>query len=119
MITARFREVVSAVLIAGVLASALLLVIGFVAALAVGWNGSLIGAPLTGAAPTDFSAVVEGLIRLRPIALAQAGLLVLLATPVLRVVTSVIGFALEGDRLYTAITLGVLGILLVSLFLIR
>ena len=119
MITARFREVVSTVLITGVMTSALLLVIAFAAAIAVGWNGSLLGAPVTTAAPTDFSAVIPSLIQLRPIGLAQAGLLVLLATPILRVATSVIGFALEGDRLYTVITVGVLAILLVSLFLVR
>lgn len=119
MITARFREVVSSVLIIGVVTSALLLAIGFAAAIAVGWNGSLIGLPVTSAAPTDFSAVIVGLTQLRPIAAAQAGLLVLLVTPILRVATSVIGFALEGDRLYTGITLGVLAILLVSLFLVR
>lgn len=56
------------------------------------------------------------MLELRPIALAQAGLLVLLATPVLRVMASVVAFALEGDRLYVAITVGVLAILLLSIF---
>ena len=61
----------------------------------------------------------SGLAALRPVAIAQAGLIVLVATPVVRVATSVAAFALEGDRLYAAITLGVLAILLGSLFLIR
>ena len=115
----RFRAVISTVLIAGVVTSATLVLAGFLSAPAVGWNGSLTGAVASTAAPTDFSGMLAGLGALRPIALAQAGLLVLLATPVLRVVASVIGFALEGDRLYALITLGVLAILLISLFAIR
>ena len=69
--------------------------------------------------PSDFSAVGTGLRDLRPIAFAQAGLLVLVATPVVRVMASVVAFALERDRLYTAITLAVLAILLVSLLGLR
>ena len=115
----RFRDLVSGVLIVGVVTSAALIAVGFGASLAVGWDGSLRGLPVTVAAPTDFSAVGSALLELRPIALAQAGLLVLLATPVLRVLTSVVAFALEGDHLYAAITLAVLAILLVSLFGLR
>ncbi len=47
--------------------------------------------------------------------LIQAGLLMLIATPVVRVAFSVYGFAAEGDRLYTAFTVVVLTILLYSL----
>ena len=56
---------------------------------------------------------------MRPIAIAQAGLLVLVATPVVRVGVSLVAFALERDRLYAAITAAVLGLLLVSLFAVR
>jgi uncharacterized membrane protein len=112
----RFRDLISGVLIVGVVTSAALMVAAFAAALVVGWDGSLRGLPPTGAAATDFSAIVAGILELRPIALAQAGLLVLLATPVLRVMASVVAFALEGDRLYVAITVGVLAILLLSIF---
>jgi uncharacterized membrane protein len=45
----------------------------------------------------------------------QLGLLLLIATPVARVVFSVIAFALERDRLYVAVTIIVLGVLLYSL----
>ncbi len=119
MSPARFRDMVSAVLLIGVLTSAILIVIGFGGALVVGWDGSLRGMPATPMTATDFSAMPGGLIALRPIALAQAGLLVLLGTPVTRVAASIVGFALEGDRLYALITLAVLGILLVSLFGLR
>jgi uncharacterized membrane protein len=115
----RFRAMVSGVLIVGVVTSAILIASGFAASLAVGWEGSLRGLPTTIRPAVDFSAVVSGLVDMRPVALAQAGLLVLIATPVVRVLTSVVGFALEGDRLYAAITLIVLAILLVSLFGLR
>ncbi len=115
----RFRDLVSGILIVGVVTSAVLIAVGFGASLAVGWDGSLRGLPVAVAAPTDFSHVANGLLELRPIAFARAGLLVLLATPVLRVLTSVVAFMLERDRLYAAITLAVLAILLVSLFGLR
>jgi uncharacterized membrane protein len=48
-------------------------------------------------------------------AIIQCGLLLLIATPVARVLFSMIGFALEKDRLYVVLTLIVLMILLYSL----
>ncbi|MGC2434507.1 MAG: DUF1634 domain-containing protein [Desulfobaccales bacterium] len=45
----------------------------------------------------------------------QFGLLLLIATPVVRVAFSVVAFALQRDRLYVMVTLIVLGILLFSL----
>jgi uncharacterized membrane protein len=45
----------------------------------------------------------------------QLGLLILIATPVARVVFSVIAFVLQRDRLYIAVTLIVLAVLLYSL----
>lgn len=44
------------------------------------------------------------------------GLLLLLATPVMRVAVSIVVFAIEHDRLYTVITLIVLIILFISFF---
>jgi len=45
----------------------------------------------------------------------QLGLLILLATPVARVAFSIVAFALQRDRLYVAITLIVLAVLLYSM----
>ena len=116
----RFRTMVSLVLAVGVAISAALIGTGFLAALAVGWQGSLLGsAPAAMAATTDFSNLPARLASLEPLAISQLGLFALLATPVTRVAASVVGFALEGDRLYTAITLAVLAILLASIFLLR
>lgn len=119
MTAERFRAWVSTVLVVGVSVSAALIALGFLGALAVGWNGSLLGAATGTADSTDFSGVAAGLAVLRPIALAQAGLLVLVATPVFRVAVSLVAFLLEHDRLYAAITATVLALLLVSIFVVR
>ncbi|MBZ5727574.1 MAG: DUF1634 domain-containing protein [Acidobacteriia bacterium] len=47
--------------------------------------------------------------------LIQLGVLLLIATPVARVASSAYAFARQGDRLYVAITLAVLGVLAYSL----
>jgi len=111
---------VSLVLAVGVGVSAALIGAGFVAALAVGWQGSLIGATTTAAAATtNFGGLAARLAILEPLSITQLGLLTLLATPVVRVAASVVAFASEGDRLYAAITLVVLAILLTSILLLR
>lgn len=46
----------------------------------------------------------------------QLGLLLLIATPIARVISSAIAFALEGDKMYLLFTLLVLIVLLYSLF---
>ena len=115
----RFRTMISGVLMVGVVISAALIAFGLAASLIVGWEGSLRGSPPTTFPASDFSAVGAGLFELRPIAFAQAGLLVLIATPVIRVVASFVAFVLERDRLYAAITFAVLTTLLVSLFVVR
>lgn len=48
-------------------------------------------------------------------AIIQAGVILLIATPVARVIFAVVGFALERDRLYIAVSLTVLAVLMASL----
>ncbi|HVZ56051.1 MAG TPA: DUF1634 domain-containing protein [Chitinophagaceae bacterium] len=50
-------------------------------------------------------------------AIIQAGVILLIATPIARIVFSIIGFARERDRLYILIALIVLGIIMTSLLL--
>ena len=115
----RLRAVVSAVLLIGVTVSAVLIAVGFAASFAVGWQGSLTGAAPVATSPGDFQAVVRGLVEVRPLAITQLGILCLVATPILRVMTSLVAFALERDRLYVAITAIVLAILLASALFVR
>jgi uncharacterized membrane protein len=68
--------------------------------------------------PTELCSV-RGIIRdaaaLDSKGIIQLGLLLLIATPIARVVFSLLGFALEKDRTYFCFTLIVLGILIYSL----
>ena|SRR5947209_5351569 len=61
------------------------------------------------------SGVVKDAAALDSRGIIQLGLLLLIFTPIARVIFSAIGFALERDYLYVAITLIVLGVLLYSL----
>lgn len=119
MTTQRLRGLVSGVLVVGVSIATALIAAAMIGSLIVGWQGSLRGAASPSESMSDFAKMPSGLLMLRPIAIAQLGLLVLLATPVLRVGMSFAAFAIEGDTLYAAIALAVLGVLLMSLFVLR
>ena len=69
------------------------------------------------AAIDSLSPILSGVARLDGRAIIQLGLLLLIATPVIRVIFSVAAFWLERDRAYVAFTLVVLAVLLYSLFL--
>src|SRR5271168_4848670 len=62
------------------------------------------------------SGLLHAVVHLDPASIIQFGLLLLIATPILRVVFCVVGFALQRDRLYVAISTTVLLILLYSFF---
>jgi len=59
--------------------------------------------------------IVRGALRLRPQQVIQLGLVLLLATPVARVVFSIFAFAAQRDRTYVAVTVFVLAILIASI----
>ena len=59
--------------------------------------------------------LVSSLAHPRPQTVIQFGLLLLVATPVARVIFSLAAFAIGRDRLYVAITLAVLAVLVYSL----
>lgn len=64
--------------------------------------------------PTTPGDVISGLRQGKSYALISLGLLLLIATPVLRVAVSVFTFLWDRDRLYAAITTYVLAVLIVS-----
>jgi len=66
--------------------------------------------------PETLAQVGQGLLVLRPQAFIALGLLLLIATPVMRVAVSIFTFAFERDRQYVVITCIVLAILLFSMF---
>jgi len=68
--------------------------------------------------PSEFRTipgVIHSVLNGRGRGLIQLGLLLLIATPIARVAFSIVGFAIERDRMYVAFTLIVLAILLYSL----
>ncbi len=113
----RTELIISHVLRGGVLLSAAVILIGVVL-FYIRWLGSGERLHVT-SFPHSLGAVGSGLAHGDPLAVIALGLLLLLATPVLRVAVSVITFALERDWLYTGITLLVLAILVLSFVLGR
>ncbi|GCE26314.1 membrane protein [Dictyobacter alpinus] len=67
--------------------------------------------------PHTLIQIFQGVLAFQPEAIIALGLIVLIATPVVRVAISILGFALEHDRTFALISLLVLLILLVSFFL--
>jgi uncharacterized membrane protein len=61
------------------------------------------------------AAIVRGALALRPDAIIQLGLVLLIATPVARVAMSLAAFILQRDRVYILVTSIVLGLLIFSL----
>jgi uncharacterized membrane protein len=117
---ARLRQtelIISFVLRSGVVLAALIIALGVVLFyaryLAAGGKIGQVTYPHT------VAAVFVGLAHGDPLSVIVLGLLVLLLTPVLRVLVSVVTFALERDWHYTAITLLVFTILIVSFLLGR
>jgi uncharacterized membrane protein len=114
----RTEIVIAYLLRAGVLTSATVVMVG--AVLYLGAH------PRAGVNYRTFHAVPEALRTVHGIvhtaftgdslAIMQLGLLVLIATPIVRVMFSVAAFAIEGDRMYVFFTMLVLTVLLYSLF---
>jgi uncharacterized membrane protein len=118
------RLLVSNTLRIGVLASVGIVFVGLVLMLAEQSTGygcvlSNLSCLLVRASyPRSLAGLFSGLALAKPFAIIEFGVIVLLATPVLRVVASIALFAAEKDRIFMMITLTVLAILLISFFLV-
>lgn len=114
--SAHIEYIVSNVLRYGVLLSFLIILIGSVMLFVQGGQAAIVR--LTGAPnPHNPAQVLSELFRAQPKAIIDFGLMLLIATPVMRVAVSVIAFLVEEDIVYTLVTLFVLGVLLASFFL--
>lgn len=69
--------------------------------------------------PKTISGIMAAALHLDPRGIIKLGMLLLIATPVGRVVFGVVGFAVLRDRLYVAVSTIVLVILLFSFFVKR
>ncbi len=63
----------------------------------------------------EISTILPQVFRLDGAAIVQLGLIVLIATPILRVLFSLVSFIIEKDKLYIGITLIVLSIIFINM----
>ncbi|MFI5378730.1 MAG: DUF1634 domain-containing protein [Tepidisphaerales bacterium] len=121
----RVELVLSNLLRTGVVASFAIILIGTAISFSrhpdyVNSRGQLAHLTRPGAAfPHTMRQVWEGAVNLRGQAIVVVGLLVLIATPVMRVAASVFAFVYQRDGAFVAITSLVLALLLLSFFLGR
>ena len=69
-----------------------------------------------GAGYTSFGGIIKGALSFSSTEIVQLGVLVLIATPIMRILLSLFAFALEKDKLYVVITLVVLCVIMTSIF---
>lgn len=75
--------------------------------------------PLQIGSPMPAGKLLRQLVEGNPYALMQAGVVLLLLTPLLRLVVAAISFWVEGERRYTLVSLVVLAMILLSAWLAR
>jgi uncharacterized membrane protein len=104
----RAHTAIAAVLRYGSVLSALVMVIGVLLAFMEGGSAAQ-------TAPLSAGALVMRAVALDPLAVTQLGILLLLLTPVFRIVIAVIAFGVERDYRYVLISSGVLIVVLASI----
>jgi uncharacterized membrane protein len=116
------NAVIVKVLRYGVLISAIIIIFGMLELIAASGNSDVLGSVAYnpdriphGNFDVSLSGLVAGLIGIQPYSLIELGAIVLIATPVSRVLISVFLFAAEGDKLYVMVTAVVLFLLLFSI----
>jgi len=119
-----FNDVIAYSLRAGVLISAALLFIGFMLLIIEGKAGYYSISQVTSTASLinssyfNANTLIKGTMSMNPIAIMFLGLVLLIATPVLRVVLGLAQFIREKDYIYSAITAVVLFNLLFAIFIL-
>jgi uncharacterized membrane protein len=119
------RVVLGDALKIGVILSAAVIALGMLLFLAH-YSGFSAGTFLTynpqrvphGSFNTGLSGIAIGIVHLDPFSIIELGLLILLATPVARVLLSIVLFYFEGDMKFVYITATVFAILLVSILVL-
>lgn len=107
-------KVIGWILQGGVIISSAVICVGLVLALI---HSGQLASKQTLVFPHTLADVWSGLLIGQPQSVIALGLLLLLATPVVRVVASIVAFALEHDRRYVVITTVVLLVLLLGFLL--
>jgi uncharacterized membrane protein len=116
----RLERVISNLLRTGVLLSGLIVLLGGILYMIRHGNNPVAYAQFHAEAEIYWSlrAILKPVVELKSQSIIELGLLLLIATPVARVVFCLIGFALERDRTYVAISAIVLIVLVFSLFVL-
>ncbi len=117
MTDSKMEQMISVLLRSGVLVAGAVVLVGgvyYVTAHAAesADYGKFIGQP---DADRFLPQIVAAAVALRPRSVIQFGILLLIATPILRVALALVGFAVERDRQYVVIAAIVLALLLFSL----
>ncbi len=119
-----FNAIIGNVLRFGVTISAVLIGVGVIMIL-VGDKSANFPTSLSALIKSDygrptlnFVKLGTGVVAFNPIAIIELGLLILLATPIVRVAASILLFAAEKDMIYVALTVFVLAVLLFSIFVV-
>ncbi|WP_338823713.1 hypothetical protein MHOCP_19030 [Moorella humiferrea] len=110
--TFMIEDLISLTLRMGVILSSMITAGGLLLLLFSGQSGYP-----TGNFPTSISQVLSGLFQLKPFAIIETGLLILLLTPVFWVAASIFAFFIRRDFIYTLISIYVLLMLLLSFLL--
>jgi len=106
---AQVEAVIARLLIAGTLVGVGLLAVG-VALMAVrGISPESVAFP-----PFDPATVAADLAALRPEGFLWAGIVILIATPIARVIGELITFSIRGDRVMAGVALAILGVVALS-----
>lgn len=106
------EDFIARVLRLGVVASAAISGLGFLLDLLLPALGRTVGR-----SPVGYGDILRGVARGNPLALIDLGLIVLVLTPVARVAGAAVAYARVRDRAFTAITLFVLTMLILSFLL--
>lgn len=108
----KIEIVIGNLLRAGVIVSAIIMIIGFALLIITGMTGYSADYH-----PHDFHQIFTGVILLKPYAIMMLGIFCLILTPVLRVLVSIYSFYKEHDYLYVNITTFVIIVLAFSFWL--
>lgn len=117
------EDSISYVLRAGVMLSAILIIIGVALDIAQNQAGGFSFMQITSQNPTNslnfnFTVAVGQILSLNGTTLIFLGFIVLIATPVVRVAMSIFYFSMERNYLYTVITAIVMADLMVAIFIV-
>ena len=104
-----FERTIGRLLIAVTYAATALLAIGVALMLASGT------APLSGGPPLDVTSLVGDLASIQPAGFLWLGLIVVIATPITRVLAAAVAFARTGEQRMVAVALAIVAVIAVSI----